>query len=262
MGPEVRVSVFGDSCIDNFVYGECTRLSPEAPVPVFIPKRNETNYGMALNVANNLKSLGVNCFSHTSDPYDIIKTRFVEDNLNHMILRMDQDVSSKPCKMTEDEIRSEMTALNIGAAVVSDYEKGYITREFASSVSKVYPVSFLDTKKPLGDWCRGFTFIKINKSEYEKTKSSVDEDIERRLIVTLGRDGCIYQGKTYSPPKIEHIVNVCGAGDSFFAGLVSNFMMTKDIDSAIKYSLVCATDVVRKRGVAVPFKETSNNASI
>lgn len=47
----MRVVVYGDACVDVFVYGNCPRLCPEAPVPVFIPLEKVTNDGMALNVA-------------------------------------------------------------------------------------------------------------------------------------------------------------------------------------------------------------------
>ena len=46
--------VIGECCTDIFVYGEAKRLSPEAPVPVFEPKRVVKNMGMAGNVVKNL----------------------------------------------------------------------------------------------------------------------------------------------------------------------------------------------------------------
>ena len=35
----MNILVIGEFCIDEFVYGECARLNPEAPTPVFIPKK-------------------------------------------------------------------------------------------------------------------------------------------------------------------------------------------------------------------------------
>ena len=35
----MKILVIGDSCKDVFIYGTANRLCPEAPVPVFIPKR-------------------------------------------------------------------------------------------------------------------------------------------------------------------------------------------------------------------------------
>ena len=41
------ILVIGDACIDEFVYGKCTRLCPDAPVPVFIPLETIRNGGMS-----------------------------------------------------------------------------------------------------------------------------------------------------------------------------------------------------------------------
>ena len=53
----MNVLVIGDSCTDEFVYGEINRISPEAPVPVLQPVKNTKNGGMANNVYNNLLSI-------------------------------------------------------------------------------------------------------------------------------------------------------------------------------------------------------------
>ena len=53
----MKVLVIGDSCTDKFVYGECNRICPEAPVPVFNPIEQKSNGGMAKNVFNNLITL-------------------------------------------------------------------------------------------------------------------------------------------------------------------------------------------------------------
>src|SRR6201988_4067221 len=51
----------GDLMLDEFVYGEVSRISPEAPAPVIAARRSETNIGGAGNVARNIASLGGNC---------------------------------------------------------------------------------------------------------------------------------------------------------------------------------------------------------
>src|ERR1700726_4708892 len=51
----------GDLMLDEFVYGEVTRISPEAPAPVIAVQRSETNVGGAGNVARNVASLGARC---------------------------------------------------------------------------------------------------------------------------------------------------------------------------------------------------------
>ena len=51
----------GDLMLDDFVYGEVARISPEAPAPVLAVKRNEIAIGGAGNVARNVASLGARC---------------------------------------------------------------------------------------------------------------------------------------------------------------------------------------------------------
>src|ERR1700721_3001946 len=51
----------GDLMLDEFVYGEVSRISPEAPAPVIAVRRSETNIGGAGNVARNIASLGAHC---------------------------------------------------------------------------------------------------------------------------------------------------------------------------------------------------------
>src|SRR5256885_17246395 len=56
---ERRVLVFGDVMLDEFVWGDVTRISPEAPVPVVEIKRESVRLGAAANVLANLYALGV-----------------------------------------------------------------------------------------------------------------------------------------------------------------------------------------------------------
>jgi len=59
--PDQSVLCVGDLMLDQFVYGEVSRVSPEAPVPVIAVKREETQVGGAGNVACNIASLGASC---------------------------------------------------------------------------------------------------------------------------------------------------------------------------------------------------------
>jgi len=62
----MTVLVIGDSCQDVFVYGDIERLSPEAPIPIFKPDYEESNGGMARNVANNVESLDMTIHTITN----------------------------------------------------------------------------------------------------------------------------------------------------------------------------------------------------
>src|SRR5450755_3347373 len=51
----------GDLMLDDFVYGEVSRISPEAPAPVIAVSREDVVVGGAGNVARNIASLGARC---------------------------------------------------------------------------------------------------------------------------------------------------------------------------------------------------------
>ena len=57
----LRILVVGDVMLDHYIWGDATRISPEAPVPVIDIARDTWTAGGAANVALNLASLGANC---------------------------------------------------------------------------------------------------------------------------------------------------------------------------------------------------------
>ena len=54
-----KILVIGDSCLDEYVYCTTNRFCPDAPVPILKPKSFISTLGMAGNVVDNLKALGV-----------------------------------------------------------------------------------------------------------------------------------------------------------------------------------------------------------
>src|ERR671921_2418596 len=56
---ERRIVVYGDVMLDEFVWGDVTRISPEAPVPVVEIRRESVHLGGAANVLANLRAFGV-----------------------------------------------------------------------------------------------------------------------------------------------------------------------------------------------------------
>jgi D-beta-D-heptose 7-phosphate kinase/D-beta-D-heptose 1-phosphate adenosyltransferase len=59
--PEQTIVCVGDLMLDDFVYGEVSRISPEAPAPILAVSRNELMVGGAGNVARNIAALGARC---------------------------------------------------------------------------------------------------------------------------------------------------------------------------------------------------------
>jgi rfaE bifunctional protein kinase chain/domain len=58
---KAKVLVVGDVMLDRYWFGDVSRISPEAPVPVVKVGRNEERLGGAANVARNIAALGANC---------------------------------------------------------------------------------------------------------------------------------------------------------------------------------------------------------
>ena len=69
------------------------------------------------------------------------------------------------------------------------------------------------------------------------------------MIITRGSRGAEYKGEVY-PVKEVDVRDTSGAGDTFLAGLVFDYLENKDIVKAIKFANKCATQVVQKKGTA------------
>ncbi len=54
-----RVLVVGDIVLDKYIYGTCTRIAQEFPMPIFSESSEEFRLGGAANVANNLRAMGL-----------------------------------------------------------------------------------------------------------------------------------------------------------------------------------------------------------
>jgi D-beta-D-heptose 7-phosphate kinase/D-beta-D-heptose 1-phosphate adenosyltransferase len=244
------VIVIGDGGIDRFVYGNVLRIAPEAPVPVFNPISKKENKGMASNVYENLKSIGINSIL-ISNEEEIIKTRYVDDRSNQLLIRIDENDKVK--KIDEKILKSiknnQYNGEKIDAIIISDYDKGFLDENSIKFISENNWNVFLDTKKILDDWCLSCSFIKINHVEYNHTKFNLKNlDLDKKLIITMSEKGCMYDNNIFPVEKVN-IKDVSGAGDTFISGLVSEFVRTNNIEQSIKFAQKCATIVVQKKGV-------------
>lgn len=242
----MRILVIGEHCLDVFIYGECNRLSPEAPIVILNPTERKTNSGMAGNVYQNLLSLGCEQVDLICNEEIITKTRFVEGKSNHPLLRVDEN---DRVENTFDISKIDFSLFS--AVVVSDYNKGFLTEENLRQISYAHPLTFLDTKKVLKSFAHGFNFIKINESEWNNcVKNGCDiKEWESQLIVTKGSEGAMYNGKVYPTQKVA-VADISGAGDSFLAALVVSYLKNNNIETAIKYANDISGIVVQKKGVS------------
>ena len=228
----MKVLVLGDACIDEYRYGNITRVNPESAAPLLSYVSSEERLGMAHNVAENLIAFGLEVEIRV--PTEVSrKIRYIDQRTRDHLLRVDIDCVCKPYELE--------ASYDYDAIVISDYNKGFITAETVIAIrERFHGPMYMDTKKTDLAKFEGI-YLKINELEYN---SAVSLPSEEYTIVTYGSKGCRYMGELYPTDKIE-IVDVCGAGDVFLAALVSKHLET-DINIALpfantKASMSCQT---------------------
>jgi D-beta-D-heptose 7-phosphate kinase/D-beta-D-heptose 1-phosphate adenosyltransferase len=243
-----KIVVIGELCHDVFVYGECKRLSPEAPVPVFNPIHSVENLGMAGNVVANINTIDSNIgisFYHSLEK--ITKTRYVDKKTNHLFLRVDDEPLVNRIHISETLI-SEIKEAD--AVVVSDYNKGFLSEDDLYTISKLARFAIVDTKKRMNPiHLSHFNFIKINEHE---ANQGVADELKEKTIVTLGPKGAMYMDTLYPSPHPKETIDVSGAGDTFLAAFVTKYLETEDVNISITFANKMSAIVVSKRGVATP----------
>ena len=159
----LRILVVGDVMLDHYIWGDATRISPEAPVPVVDIARDSWTAGGAANVALNIASLGARCsiagFIGTDEagkklteilhekeintlptPGDaptIIKTRVLVRH--QQLCRLDREAPPPayhfPITLAKALLAKEIAACD--AVIFSDYAKGILTDELVALVTQM-----------------------------------------------------------------------------------------------------------------------------
>ena len=221
-----------------YQFGTVDRISPEAPVPVFVAGHIEERDGMAGNVCNNLKALGCDVdflFDGISK-----KTRLIDSRSKQQIVRIDNDIISSP--ITFD---TEIPAV-YDAVVISDYNKGTVSYELIEKLRQEFtgPI-FVDTKKTDLARLEG-CIVKINQLEYNRITSACTD-----LIVTLGDRGARWNEIHFTSKRVE-VADVCGAGDTFLAALAYKYLVEHSMSQAINFAIRASAVTVQHIGNYAP----------
>jgi len=224
-----RVLVVGDLMLDEFIWGDVSRISPEAPVPVVLVERESAMPGGAANVAYNISSLGgqtlvsgviaddragmvltkslagnkVDTRGIISDPQrpTTVKTRIVARH--QQVVRVDREVSVglAPAifKRIIDFVRQECATLD--AIIIEDYGKGVIVpallRELVPLARKRNIIVTVDPKEAHFSCYRGVTCITPNQHEAGRAAGIKIVDAAtllaagRKLLKQLGSDAVL-----------------------------------------------------------------------
>jgi bifunctional ADP-heptose synthase (sugar kinase/adenylyltransferase) len=220
----MRILVIGDACIDEYRYGEITRVNPESTAPLLNFENSEEKMGMAFNVAQNLKAFGAEVTLCVSEQLSR-KIRYIDRRTGEHLLRVDQDVEAQPYDFS-------IPLKDFDAIVISDYNKGFVWVETIKELRHQFKGAiYMDTKKRnLADFSD--IYIKINEREMSESYSLPDPE---HLIVTYGAKGCDYMDNMYRAKPIE-VVDVCGAGDVFLAAMVFKHLETGDMGIALPFA--------------------------
>src|SRR3954462_5154886 len=213
----------GDLMLDEFVYGEVSRISPEAPAPVIAVQRSETNIGGAGNVARNIASLGARCIfvgligeddagktlkaalAHEHLIESVLvsdsarpttrKVRFVSEHFSTHMLRADWETASPASGEVEQNLIDAILPLLPRADIVllSDYAKGVLTvrviRNVIDAARKLSKRIIVDPKSANLAVYRGATLLTPNRREFaEATRSRADTDVN---IATAAQEAMI-----------------------------------------------------------------------
>ena len=201
----------GDLMLDEFVYGEVSRISPEAPAPVIAVKRSETDVGGAGNVARNIAALGARCILVgligeddagkalqaglarepliecvlVCDPArpTTRKVRFVSEHFSTHMLRADWELATPATVDIEQKLIDAILPLlpRAGIVLLSDYAKGALTarviRNVIDAARKLGKPVIVDPKSANLAIYRGATLLKPNRKEFaDATRSRADTE--------------------------------------------------------------------------------------
>ena len=229
----------GDLMLDEFVYGEVSRISPEAPAPVIAVQRSETNIGGAGNVARNVASLGARCIfvgligeddaaaqlktalARESGIDSVLvcdptrpttrKVRFVSEHFSTHMLRADWELAQPASAEIEQKLIDAILPLLARADIVllSDYAKGVLTarviRNVIDAARKLGKRVIVDPKSANFAIYRGATLLTPNRKEFaEATRSRADTRNKHRRC-GAGRDAaCGLRGDAGDAKRARH----------------------------------------------------------
>jgi rfaE bifunctional protein kinase chain/domain len=191
----LRILVVGDVMLDHYLWGDATRISPEAPVPVVDIARDTWTAGGAANVAFNVASLGAHCtvagffgadeaggrlaqilqarhietIATPGSGMTIVKTRVLVQH--QQLCRLDRESAPGSYRLTASQAEALLGAAirDHDAVVFSDYAKGILSNEVVARVTKLARTAgkfiALDPKPKRALSFHGLDLITPNKRE-------------------------------------------------------------------------------------------------
>src|SRR3989338_5508498 len=201
----LNVLVIGDVMLDKYWYGDTSRISPEAPVPIVHVQQNEERPGGAGNVALNLNALGVNvdllAMVGDDNHGKNLTTLFANANINcylqqikglptitklrvlgrnQQLIRLDFEEGFSSVDKRELFAEYKKQLLKAGSVVLSDYGKGVLSHAkelIALARMENVPV-LVDPKSQDFSIYEGASLITPNLKEFEAVVGRCRNDSE------------------------------------------------------------------------------------
>jgi rfaE bifunctional protein nucleotidyltransferase chain/domain len=148
----------GDLMLDEFVYGEVSRISPEAPAPVIAVQRSETNIGGAGNVARNIASLGARCILAgligEDDAATELKAQFSQQSLIETALVCDPSrPTTRKVRFVSEHFSTHMLRADweLAAPASAELRRKILPYAFLAAEEKIVAAGG-DLEARLSDW--------------------------------------------------------------------------------------------------------------
>ena len=290
----ITILLAGDLMIDHYIMGTSNRLSPEAMVPVVIPKEEYSIPGGAANVAMNLCAMGANvvCLGIVGDDIwgekllSLLKNNginidgidIIKDHPTTLKQRIYSDGKQVARLDTEKIIDWKINFMlkNIGnydVCILSDYNKGIIKNANIDA-----NILIVDPKKDDFSLYSNANIITPNMNELQKATSinikddqsivAACTDLIRKnnfdyIVAKKGDKGMTIVGKNNFVKHITaHYVNnpdVTGAGDTVISALSIAYAKTHDIELSAHFANNAAATAVSKPGTATVTIDEINN---
>lgn len=297
------VLVVGDVMVDHFIWGNVSRISPEAPVPVVDVQKDSILLGGCANVLNNIHAMGGRVYvagvigadnigkkllselsSRKIDTSGIVveknrpttlKTRIVAHG--QQMVRFDKEDRKSIPSSSVNKILEYVKALRkkIGAIVISDYNKGVVSKELIQGIKKIVNGSdisiCLDPKQNNFSLYKGVHVITPNHYEVQRAVGNAIAGVDNirqlseyllkkyafpALLVTRGEEGMslFENGRkivhTHFPAQAREVYDVTGAGDTVIGMLALGLAAKANIREATCLANLAAGIVVEKVGTA------------
>lgn len=252
------VLVIGDAMVDEYHFGRVDRISPEAPVPIFIEEKTEVRRGGADNVAHQLEALGCGVRKVFARRLSI-KHRYFAGH--HQVFRRDDDQIATPEDVDDAARRIAFNIPDCDVVVLSDYAKGLLTPRLCQDVIGYGKPVVVDPKGR--NWFKydGAHVICPNEHELETVNltspgAMVLAKLGAKGLAIRSRDGIEHMR---IPALAKQVYDVTGAGDvvTAIAAACCGIRDPNSVSWAEKATIAnhAAGVVVGKLGTAVCSKE-------